>query len=92
MIKKLSYDPAKRGKTLKERGLDFESFADVFRARNYTYEDEREDYEEPRFITIGYLHARMVVFVWTPRDTHYRIISMRKANDKEQKKYKARLD
>ena len=39
---------------------------------------------EPRFITIGRLRGRMVVVAWTPRRAAYRIISMRKANDREQ--------
>jgi uncharacterized DUF497 family protein len=34
----------------------------------------------------------MVVVVWTPRDGHERIISMRKANDRERRAYGDRLD
>ena len=56
-----------------------------------TLEDDRKDYGEPRFISIGYLDGRMVVLVWTPRNTDFRIISMRKANDREQALYSPRL-
>ena len=56
-----------------------------------TLEDDRRDYGEPRFISIGYLDRRMVVLVWTPRDMDFRIISMRKANDREQALYSPRL-
>ena len=56
-----------------------------------TLEDDRKDYGEPRFISIGYLDGRMVVLVWTPRNTEFRIISMRKANDREQALYSPRL-
>jgi uncharacterized DUF497 family protein len=41
------------------------------------------NYEEDRFITVGWLDARLGVLVWTPRGEVRRIISMRKANDRE---------
>lgn len=65
---------------------------DVFRGKTLTVEDDRQDYGEPRFITIGTLDGRMVVLVWTPRANAYRIISMRKANDREKALYGPRLD
>jgi uncharacterized DUF497 family protein len=46
---------------------------------------------ESRFITVGRLAGRMVVLVWTPRGADRRIISMRKANAKEQALYGPRL-
>ena len=93
MISKLSYDPAKRAETLKERGLDFKSAAEVLQGSlQFTYEDDRFDYGETRWITVGYLSHRMVVIVWTQRGDAIHVISMRKANEKEQKKYKKRMD
>jgi uncharacterized DUF497 family protein len=56
-----------------------------------TYPDDRRDYAEPRFITIGRLRGRMVVVVWTPRGRVYRIVSLRKANDREQAAYGSRV-
>ena len=41
-----------------------------------TVEDDRQDYGEDRFITVGFLDATMVVLVWTPRDGAHRIISI----------------
>lgn len=49
----------------------------------FTGQDTRMDYEEDRFITVGWLFERLVVLVWTPRGEARRIISMRKANDRE---------
>ena len=46
---------------------------------------------EDRFITIGFLDAVMVVLVWTPRADAYRIISMRKANERERALYTTRF-
>lgn len=83
----ITFDPAKRDKTLTERGVDFADAAEVFAGPTYTLPDDRFDYPEPRFITIGQMKNRMVVIVWTPTHTGRRIISMRKANDREQKRF-----
>ncbi|MBF3384733.1 BrnT family toxin, partial [Burkholderia pseudomallei] len=48
-------------------------------------------YVESRYITVGTLDGRMIVMVWTPRGEARRIISMRKANDREQARYAHRL-
>jgi uncharacterized DUF497 family protein len=88
---KITFDPAKREKTLAERNLDFADAALVFAGLNYTFEDDRFDYGERRYITVGLLRARMVILVWTPRGSGRHIISFRKANDRETKKYKSRL-
>ena len=76
-------DPDKRDKTLAERGLDFAQAGEVFAGVNVTAEDTRFDYGEPRFTTVGVLDGRMVILVWTPRGEVRRIISMRKANERE---------
>lgn len=64
---------------------------EVFAGATLTVEDDRQDYGEARFITIGFLDSRMVILVWTPRDDAYRIISMRKANEREQAIYGSRF-
>ena len=56
-----------------------------------TVEDDRRDYGEDRFITIGFLDDTMVVLVWTPRGGAHRIISMRKANERERTLYGPRF-
>jgi uncharacterized DUF497 family protein len=82
---RITYDPAKHEWTLRARELDFGDAVEVFADPVQTDEDTREDYGEKRFVTVGYLRGRMVVVVWTPRgDDERRIISMRKANDREQ--------
>ncbi|HMW41954.1 MAG TPA: BrnT family toxin [Plasticicumulans sp.] len=89
---KIEFDPGKRDKTLAERGLDFARADEVFAGRHFTAEDAREDYSEPRYITVGKLDDRMVVMVWTPRGEARRIISLRKANDREQARHAHRVD
>ena len=84
---RVEFDQAKRDVTLAERGLDFADAFNVFEGRSITFEDERRAYGESRFITIGELGERMVVIVWTPRGDSRRIISMRRANEREQALY-----
>jgi len=64
---KITYDPAKRERTLRERGLDFEHAAQVFAGPTFDRPDDRYDYGETRIITVGRLGGRMVIVVWTPR-------------------------
>jgi uncharacterized DUF497 family protein len=56
-----------------------------------TCADVRFDYGEARFVTVGLLSGRMVVLAWTPRGNARRIISMRKANEREQERFGPRL-
>jgi uncharacterized DUF497 family protein len=88
----VEFDPAKRQATLDHRGLDMARADEVFAGATITIEDDRQDYGEVRFITAGRLDGRMVVMVWTPRGAARRIISLRKANDREQALYAPRLD
>lgn len=89
---KITYDKTKRLHTLKERNLDFEDAAIVFDGPVFEFEDLRFDYGEKRMVTVGYLLGRMVMIIWTDRGNARHIISMRKTNDKEQKKYRQRLN
>ncbi len=86
------WDEKKSNKNLLERGLSFADAEQVFAGPCATFEDTRFDYGEPSFITFGLLEARMVVIAHTPRREKTRIISMRKANDREQEIYQERLE
>ena len=89
---RIEFDNAKRDKTLLERGLDLANAKSVFEGVHFTAQDTRVDYEEDRFITVGCLQARLVVLVWTPRGEVRRIISMRKANDREKTLFASYLE
>ena len=89
---KLEFDQAKRKKTLQERGLDFSRAVEVFDGLHFTGQDKRMEYEEDRFITVGWLYDDMIVMVWTPRGEVRRVISMRKANDREKTLYASYLE
>jgi uncharacterized protein len=51
---RITFDPAKRDKTLAERGLDFADAALVFAGITLEVEDTRKKYGEPRIICYGY--------------------------------------
>ncbi len=87
----IEYDPAKRDATLLARGLDMARSAEVWNGPTVTIPDDRRDYGETRLVTVGILAARMVVLVWTPRGDTRRIISLRKANAREQATYRTSL-
>ena len=84
---KIEFDPAKRAWTLRERGLDFAKAAEIFSSFSLTFDDDREDYGEDRFLTYGMLGGGIVVCVWTVREGRRRIISLRKAEKDEREIY-----
>jgi uncharacterized DUF497 family protein len=88
----IEFDSTKRHKTLVERDLDFARAGEVFAGLHLTGQDTRQSYAEDRFISVGLLDARLVVIVWTPRGEVRRIISMRKANDREKNFYTRYMD
>lgn len=47
----ITFDPAKRDRTLIERGLDFAEVGEVFAGRTLDLRDDRFDYGEARFQT-----------------------------------------
>ena len=83
---RITFDPAKRDRTLAERGLDFADADLVFAGVTVEMEDTRKNYGEPRIICYGLLAGRMVVVGYTPRGGSRHVFSMRKANEREQRR------
>ena len=54
---RVTYDPEKRERTLRERGLEFEDAAIVFAGVTLEVEDTRKDYGEDRLICFGLRQA-----------------------------------
>ena len=81
---RITFDPAKREKTWRQRGLDFADAAIVFSGATLEVQDTRQDYGETRIICFDLLAGRMVVVVgYAPRGADRHVFSMRKANDRE---------
>lgn len=89
---RITFDPRKRDRAWRERGLRFEDAGVVFEGYTLDDLDDRFDYAEERWITIGAMGDRVVVLVWAPAGkSARRIISMRAANGYEQAEYWKRL-
>lgn len=88
---RITFDPAKRAQTLQDRGLDFADAGRVFDGPEFTQIDDRKDYPEVRYQTYGLLGERLVMLAWTPLPDGIHVISMRKCNDREQRKFAQRL-
>jgi uncharacterized DUF497 family protein len=81
------WDEKKRRRNLRKHGLDFFFAPRVFDGPTFTIEDDRYEYDEPRFGTFGLLDGVVVVVIHTERPGVIRIISMRKASRHEEKNY-----
>ena len=77
----------KRAANLRAHGLDFVDAARVFEGTTYTFEDDRFSYGEQRFVTLGLLAGVPVSIVHTETDYEIRVISFRKATNREAKIY-----
>lgn len=85
------WDSAKAEANLTKHGVPFAYATRVFDdAYRLARRDPRKDYGEERHIVMGQVDARLLVVVCTWRsDDVCRLISARKANDREKKLYRA---
>jgi uncharacterized DUF497 family protein len=83
----IEFDPAKNEKNIRERGLSFERVTEIDFDTALIYPDTRHDYGETRYISLCYLEKRLHVLVFTEIEQGIRVISFRKANDKEAKRH-----
>ena len=81
---RFSWNEAKRESNLRNHGLDFVDAAEVFEGATFTYQDDRFDYGEERFVTLGLLRGAVVSIVHTETPRRIHIISFRKATKHEQ--------
>jgi uncharacterized DUF497 family protein len=81
------WDEVKRQTNLSNHKLDFADAEIVFSGITFTFEDDRFEYGEDRFITLGLLREIVVVIAHTERNDRVRVISMRKATKNEQRLY-----
>jgi uncharacterized DUF497 family protein len=77
----------KRKSNIKKHGFDFIDTETVFESATFTIIDDRFDYTENRYITLGMFEGIVVVIAHTEEDDLIHVISMRKATKNEQKIY-----
>lgn len=80
-------DAAKNAKNIRTRGIAFERFADMEFDTAISVEDTREDYGELRLRVLGFIDRRLHAAVVTPRGNKIRVISLRRANRREERAY-----
>lgn len=88
---RFTWHEPKRQSTRQRRGLDFAEAEIVFAGPTFTFEDDRDDYGEQRWVTLGMLRTKVVVIVHTETADEIRIISMREANRNEQRLFFSNL-
>jgi uncharacterized DUF497 family protein len=82
------WDDAKSARCLQERGFSFADVIPAFTDPDRRAEvDERQHYGETRHTLYGRVEGRLFVIVYTMRGGVHRIISARKANKRETKRY-----
>ena len=81
---RFTWSEAKRTVNIQQHGLDFVDAQSVFGGPTFTYEDDRFDYSERRFVSLGILDGMVVSIVHTESPRLIRVISFRKATKHEQ--------
>lgn len=84
------FDVDKQAINLRKHGIELRAAAYVFLdTRRLDAADERKDYGEERRLVVGTVEDRLWVVVYTRRADAIRLISARKADEREQKRYHA---
>ena len=82
------WDDEKNERNVQKHGVDFETACRIFDGKVVTYIDTRFDYGELREVSIGMVEDTVILtVVHTDRDGNIRIISARRADRKERKRY-----
>jgi uncharacterized DUF497 family protein len=81
------FDPAKDAANRAKHGVALALAEVLFAGAHVSMADDRFDYGEVRQIAFGFIHDRLFVCVFADRPTERRVISLRKANKREVKRY-----
>jgi len=87
MTWRLEWDEAKAAQNLAKRGVHFSDASRFDWQSAQIFLDDRQDYAEERFIARGHLDGRLHILVYVLRNDRLRIISLRKANARECRRY-----
>ncbi len=83
----ITFDSAKRQTNRRKHGIDLAACEAIFDAPMVTEEDDREAYGEQRLRSLGWLEGRVVVLIWTDRETSPHLISCRYGDTRETDRY-----
>jgi uncharacterized DUF497 family protein len=85
-------DPAKNRSNQEKHGVSLTLAEALFAGPHFSTTDRRVDYGEVREVAFGLINNRLFVCVYADRDVERRVISLRKANKREVKRYGERLE
>ncbi len=91
---RFGWDENKRRLNLAKHGVDFRDVAEMFNGLSplLVKVDTREEYQEDRFIGVGFINGRVMVMVFTePKPDTIRVVSLRKAKKHEQEKFESAI-
>lgn len=83
----ITFDPAKSAGNFDKHGVALSEAARIEWDTLWAFEDDRMDYGETRMIGFAYIGPRLYCVVFTDRGATRRIISLRRANSREERKY-----
>ncbi|MEO5660381.1 MAG: BrnT family toxin [Polaromonas sp.] len=83
----VTFDPVKNASNVQDRCLPFTLVEQLDWAGAVVEEDIRKAYGERRFRVLGFIGERLHAVVFTPRAGKMHVISLRKANPREVKRY-----
>ena len=81
------WDSVKNQHNIEKHGIDFTDAVRIFERPTLTVVDNRRNYGEKRIAAMGTIEDVILYVVYTVRDGIRRIISARRANRRERKKY-----
>lgn len=84
---RFEWDEAKRRTNIRLHEIDFVDVVEVFQHETLTVIDDRYEYPETRFLTLGLVNGAVFAVSHTETDDVVRIISARKAQKDEEIKY-----
>ena len=92
-VNKFECDKVKARSNFKKHGLRFTEGCRIFGGHTLTGESKQNEVStEKRYVTIGMLDKKTAaVVVWTDRLGNVRVISVRKAHQKERDRYYAHI-
>jgi uncharacterized DUF497 family protein len=82
-----SFDPTKNARNIAAHGVSLERAAEFEWRGAFNREDTRHDYGERRFQAFGLIGSRVYILIHTPREGRVHVISLRKANKREVRRY-----
>ena len=83
----ITYDLDKNQRNIKDRDLSFDQASELDWDNAWIYEDDRNNYEEVRYAAYSMLGKRLHFICFSETEEGIRVISFRKANRREVKRY-----